>query len=334
MDRSGVGGEDLSPGPPETLAASGAEVEATGAESTLTVVVAFVANLLIAISKTVVALVTGSASMTAESAHSWADTGNQVLLLVADRRARRPHDDEHPYGYGREAYVWSMLAALGLFTAGAVVSVWHGVSSLLAEEHETSYRWAWVVLGLAFVFEGISFLQALRQTRSEAQHLDLDVFEHALNTSDPTLRAVFAEDAAALAGLLLAALGIGLSQLTGNPVFDAAGSIAVGLLLGVVAVVLINQNRRFLTGVEGNRRLREAAIERVRSMPQVDRVTYLRLEYVGPRQVLLMTRVDLAGDQPEPEVAYGLRELEKALEADPNIAEAVLTLATPDETSL
>ena len=188
------------------------QVEAATAESTTTVVVAFVANLLIALSKSAVAVLTGSASMVAESAHSWADTGNQVLLLVADRRARQPADPQHPYGYGREAYVWSMLAALGLFTAGAVVSVWHGVAALFAEHVETSYTWAWVVLGAAFLFEGTSFLQALRQTRREAQHLDVEVLEHALTTSDPTLRAVFAEDSAALAGIVIAALGIGLAS--------------------------------------------------------------------------------------------------------------------------
>ena len=319
---------------PETLAASGVEVEAGEGESTRTVVIAFFANLVIAVSKSVVAAFSGSASMLAEAAHSWADTGNQILLLIADRRSRRPHDEEHPYGYGREAYVWSMLAALGLFTAGAVVSVWHGVSMLFAGEKEGSYLWAWIVLAVSFVFEGTSFLQAFRQTRNEAKHLDLELFEHALNTSDPTLRAVFAEDSAALSGIILAAAGIGLSQLTGNPAFDALGSIAVGLLLGVVAVVLINQNRRYLTGMEGAGRIRDAASEKVKSIDQVDRVTYLRLEYVGPRQVLLMTRIDLAGDQPEPDVARCLREIEKELEEDPNIAEAVITLSTPDEESL
>src|SRR5512144_2827229 len=133
----------------------------SGGESTTTVIIAFFANLGIAVSKTVVAMITGSASMLAESAHSWADTGNQILLYIADRRSRRGPDDSHPFGYGREAYVWAMLAAFGLFTAGAVVSVWNGVSKLLGPaEKETSYLWAYVVLGVAFVFEGISFAQA------------------------------------------------------------------------------------------------------------------------------------------------------------------------------
>lgn len=310
------------------------EDEAPGGESTLTVVVAFVANFAIAVAKTVVALFTGSASMLAESAHSWADTGNEVLLLIADRRSRRPPDSAHPLGYGREAYVWSMFAALGLFTAGAVVSVWNGVSKLFADSEDTSYLWAYVVLVVAFVLEGISFLQAFRQTRQEAQRLDRDVLQHALATSDPTLRAVFAEDSAALVGLLVAGLGIVLHQVTGNAAYDAAGSILVGLLLGVVAVVLINRNLRFLTGQESDTRIRDGALDRLKAMPEVARVAYLRLEFVGPRQLVLVASVDLRGEEPESRVAYTLRDLEGRLEQDRLILDAVLTLATPDEPSI
>jgi cation diffusion facilitator family transporter len=309
--------------------------EASGGESTLTVVIAFLANLAVAVAKTVVALVTGSASMLAESAHSWADTGNQVLLLVADRKSKRSPDDSHPFGYGREVYVWSMFAALGLFTAGAVVSVWNGVSKLSETGGEdVSYTWAYVVLAVAFVLEGVSFTQAFRQTRREAGRLDRGVLDHALRTSDPTLRAVFAEDSAALVGLVIAALGIFLHQVTDDPVYDAIGSILVGLLLGVVAIVLIDQNRRFLTGQEADPTLRRAAIDRIKELPEVARVVYVRLEFVGPRQVLLVASVDLIGEAPESRVAYTLRELERRMEQDPNVTEAVFTLATPDQPSL
>jgi cation diffusion facilitator family transporter len=311
------------------------EADEGGGESTLTVIIAFFANLLIAAAKTLVALLTGSASMLAESSHSWADTGNQVFLFIADRRGRKAPDDSHPFGYGRDAYVWSMFAALGLFTVGAAVSVWNGVSKLTEPAGEdVSYLWAYVVLGLAFLLEGFSFTQAFRQTRSEAQVLDRDVLEHALKTSDPTLRAVFAEDSAALIGLVIAALGIYLHQVTGKPVYDAIGSILVGLLLGGVAIVLISRNRRFLTGQEADPQLRAAAIERIKALPEVVRVAYVRLEYVGPRQVLLVTSVDLAGEAPETRVAYTLRDLERRLEEDPNITEAVVTLATPEDASL
>lgn len=308
--------------------------ESPGSESTTTVIIAFFANLAIAVAKTVVALITGSASMLAESAHSWADTGNQILLFIADRRSRRPPDAAHPFGYGREAYVWSMFAALGLFTVGAVVSIWNGITKLLEPGDEASYLWAYVVLAVAFVLEGVSFAQAFRQTRREARSLDRDIVQHALATSDPTLRAVFAEDSAALIGLVVAALGILLHQLTGDAAYDAAGSIVVGVLLGVVAVILINRNLRFLTGQESDERLRDSALGLLKGMPEVVRVAYLRLEFVGPRQVLMVASVDLAGERPESEVAYILRDLEGRLEKDPNVTEAVLTLATPDEPSL
>ena len=218
-------------------------------ESTRTVLFAFAANLCVALAKTVAAVISGSASMVAESAHSWADTGNQIFLLVANRRGARPADARHPMGHGREAYVWSLLAAVGLFVVGAAVSIWHGVSDLLHEPggHE-NYLIAYIVLGLALLFEGASFLQATRQLHDEAEEYDRDLLEHALATSDPTTRAVFAEDSAALIGLVIALAGIGLHQLTDNAMWDAIGSILVGVLLAVVAVILIDRNRRFLTG--------------------------------------------------------------------------------------
>src|SRR4051794_31165356 len=159
--------------------------------------------------------------MLAEAAHSWADTGNEVFLLFADRRSDRSRDAAHPLGYGREAYVWSMFAAFGLFTAGAVVSISHGITELISPEPATDYLIAYLVLGIAFVLEGISFTQATRQARSRAHELGRDTLQHIWDTSNPTLRAVFAEDAAALIGLVIAFVGVGLHQLTGSPVPDA-----------------------------------------------------------------------------------------------------------------
>jgi cation diffusion facilitator family transporter len=288
----------------------------------------------VAIAKTVAAAVTGSASILAEAAHSWADTGNQVFLLVADWRSRRPPDRTHPLGHGREAYVWALLAALGLFVAGAAVSVTHGVQELLNPEPATDYVVGYVVLAVSFVLEGISFLRSVRQAQPAAQLLERDLLEQVLATSDPTLRGVFAEDSAALIGLIIAAAGLGARQLTGSATPDAVGSILVGVLLGAVAVVLINRNRQFLVGEEADPRIRAAAIQSLLEDPEVARVTYLRLEIVGPRVVSVVGDVDLVGDASESNVAVRLRALEAKISASPAVAGAVLSLSAPDEPSL
>lgn len=303
-------------------------------QTLVTVLVAFGANLLIAVAKTVAAVITGSASLVAEAAHSWADTGNEIFLLVADRRSSRRRDSTHPLGYGREAYVWSMFAAFGLFSAGAIVSIWHGFTELLDPEPATDYLVGYIVLAIAFVLEGTSFLQALRQTRRAAQSLDRQPLWHILNTSNPTLRAVFFEDAAALLGLLIAGAGLGLHQLTGSPTPDAIGSILVGLLLGVVAVLLIDRNRRFLVGEEVDPVVRAGVLADLLARPDVDRVTYLHLEYVGPSRIYLVAAIDMSGDRAEHDLAVRLRRVEHDLEQDDKIEEAVLTLSTADERSL
>ncbi len=320
--------------PASELASPRVAQPAERSESTLTVLVAFGANALVAVAKSVAAVVTGSASMLAEAVHSWADTGNEVFLLLADRRSRRPADRTHPLGFGREAYVWSMFAALGLFAVGAGVSITHGVQELVHPEPAGSFALAYVVLGVALVLEGVSFLQATRRARAEARSAERDVLHHVLVTSDPTLRAVVAEDAAALAGLVVASGGVLAHQLTGSPVPDAVGSVVVGLVLAVVSVVLIDRNRRFLVGEAALPATREAALQALLGMPEIERVTYLRLEFVGPRSLYLVASVDLHGDEPETSVARRLDALERRVTALPIVAGAVFTVSTPEEPSL
>lgn len=313
-------------------ASSEAQLESSsGGESTLTVVVALAANFAVAVAKTVAAVISGSASMTAEATHSWADTANQCFLIVANRRSARPPDSERPLGYGREAYVWSLLAAVGLFVVGGTVSVWHGITEIIhGESGPENYLVAYIVLGVAFVLEGSSLLQAFRQLRSEADEYDRELLSHVLDTSDPTTRAVFAEDTAALIGIVIALLGIGLHQLTGDAIWDAIGSTLVGLLLGVVAVILIDRNRRFLVGESASPQLRQAAIAQLERMPEVASVRFIRLVFVGPKQLFLVASVDLVGDAVESRIADTLRDLENRLQAEPNIVDAVLTIAEPD----
>ncbi|MCW2753154.1 MAG: cation diffusion facilitator family transporter [Marmoricola sp.] len=305
-----------------------------GGSPATTLLLAFAANVLVAVAKTSAAVLTGSAGLVAEAAHSWTDCGNQVFLLVADRRSSKPPDADRPLGYGREAYVWSLFAALGLFVAGGVVAVYHGISELSSPEKPKDFLVGYVVLVVALVLEGSSLAQALRRTAGEADALGRDTLDHALTTSDPTLRAILAEDSVAVLGVIVVAAGMALHQRTGDGVYDAAAAILVGLLLCGAAVVLIDRNRRFLTGQVADDRIIEGAFNRVRALPEVVRVAYLRLEYVGPHQLSLVASVDLLGDQPETHVAQTLRRLEQGLETDPRIVDAVLTLAVPEDPTL
>ncbi|MEP7368749.1 MAG: cation diffusion facilitator family transporter [Dermatophilaceae bacterium] len=304
-------------------------------ESGTTVLVAFIANVLVATAKSIASVVTGSPSMLAEAAHSWADTGNGVFLFVANRRSRRPPDSSHPLGYGRDAYIWSMFAAMGLFIAGAAVSVMHGIQQLLNPEPASSFLVGYVVLAASFVFEGASLLQSARQARSEADSMRRDLIGHVMATSDPTLRAIFAEDSAALIGLVIAAAGLAGQQLSGSSVPDAIGSILVGLLLAVVAMVLIDRNRSFLVGEEADPGVHRAILEALLDTPEVDRVTYLRLEIVGPRMVSILGHVHLAGgDDSQSGLAVRLRALEVRMCASPAVAGAALSLSEPDAPTL
>ena len=303
-------------------------------ESIVTVLVAFAINILIAVAKSVAAAVTGSASMLAEAAHSWADAGNEVFLLVADRRSRRParrRPPVRPWPGG----VRVVAARRGRAVRGRRRDLGRTRHpGAHPPEPASNFAVGYVVLGISFVLEAISFLQSLRQARPEAEAMQRDLIEHVLVTSDPTLRAVFFEDTAALIGLVIATAGLAAHELTGSAIPDAIGSILIGVLLGLVAIDLINRNRRFLIGQEADPRVRAAAIQALTAEPEVARVTYLRLEIVGPRKVSVIGYVNLTGDDNESQLARRLRALEAKISQSPAVAGAVLSLSSPDEPTI
>ena len=300
----------------------------------MTVIIAFLANVLVAIAKTVAAILTSSASMVAEAAHSWADAGNEIFLLIADRRGARTKDARHPLGYGRNAFVWSLVAAFGIFTAGSIVSIMHGIQELSVGGPVESPVIAYVVLGVSFVLEGASFTQAMVKSRRLAKERGSSTWDFVLSTSDTTLRAVFFEDSAALIGLVLAGGSILLHQVTGIAAWDAVGSILIGILLGVVAIILIGRNIEFLVGTTASPKLRARVGTALLALPQIERVTYLHIEYVGPNRFFLVAEVDLAGDEQEHDVARRLRDVERQIEAHDAIETVVLSLSVDDEPSL
>ncbi|WP_341947233.1 cation diffusion facilitator family transporter [Microbacterium sp. LWH11-1.2] len=300
----------------------------------MTVIIAFLANVLVAIAKTVAAILTSSASMVAEAAHSWADAGNEIFLLIADRRGARTKDARHPLGYGRNAFVWSLVAAFGIFTAGSIVSIMHGIQELSVGGPVESPVIAYVVLGVSFVLEGASFMQAMVKSRRLAKERGSSTWDFVLSTSDTTLRAVFFEDSAALIGLVLAGGSILLHQVTGIAAWDAVGSILIGILLGVVAIILIGRNIEFLVGTTASPKLRARVGTALLALPQIERVTYLHIEYVGPNRFFLVAEVDLAGDEQEHDVARRLRDVERQIEAHDAIETVVLSLSVDDEPSL
>jgi cation diffusion facilitator family transporter len=313
---------------------TGATESGADGESLVTVLVALIANFLIAVAKTAAAVITGAASMLAEAAHSWADAGNEVFLLIANRRGAQPPDAAHPFGYGREVYVWSMFAAIGLFAVGAGVSITHGIQELINPEPASSFGVAYAVLAVAFILEGISFVQVWRQSRRSAARARLSIVEQVYRTSDPTMRAVFFEDAAALVGVVIASGGIALHEITGSAVPDAIGSILVGVLLGVIALTLIRRNRDFLVGEVVDPTVRDAALRSLLDHSHVDRVTQLHLEFMGAGKVLIIGAVDLTGDLPEGEVSLLLAAVEQDIRDDPSVVAVVLSLSEPSEPAL
>lgn len=261
--------------------------------SRVTVLLALAANLGIAVAKTVVAVISGSSSMAAEAAHSAVDTINEVLLLAGLRRSMRSADRRHPFGYGRERFFWSLLTAVMIFGAGALFAFLEGVGTIIGgQSDQPDPLLAYVVLAFAFVLEGVSWVQAVRQMRAEAREERRPFLEHIWKTDDPAAKSVLLEDTAALLGLLFAFGGVGLHQLTGSAVWDGVGSLLIGVTLTLVAFVLGRTNQELLIGTQADPRMVRAIGAMLRQQPEVEAVVDLVTLTTGTDQVLVCARLD------------------------------------------
>jgi len=261
-------------------------------ETRRTVIVAGAANVIVGLAKLVAGIMTGSSAMLAEAAHSAADTLDQVFLLMSIRRADRPASRDHPFGHGQERYFWALLAAFGIFIAGAGFSVFEGILSLTRTQNESPLL-AYVALGIAFVAEGTSFARAFWQVRGDARRGHEEMLSHVQASPDITVKVALFEDSAAVIGLVLAGLGVGLRQLTGSPVWDGGASIAIGVLLVIVAVKLGMDSKELLIG-----RAASPAVERlirgeIESHRGVDALLELRTMHIGPDSIIVAARVAL-----------------------------------------
>jgi cation diffusion facilitator family transporter len=255
-----------------------------------TVLIAGAANVAVGAIKLAAGILVGSSAMLAEAAHSAADTLNQAFLLTSVHRGERPADQRHPFGYGQERYFWSLLAAFGIFVAGAGFSVFEGVLAL-RHGHSESPLLAYLALGVSGVAEGTSLFRVFVQLRGEARDDRVDVLDHVRASPDTTVKAALFEDSAAMIGLALAALGLTLRQLTGSQVWDGAASITIGALLVAVAVRLGLDSRDYLIGRAADPRDLQLIREEIEGAAGVDELLDLRTMHVGPDHLIVAARV-------------------------------------------
>jgi cation diffusion facilitator family transporter len=297
----------------------------TAEASRRTVLIALFANLGVAVVKLAGGLISGSTAMLAEAAHSLADTTNQAFLLVSIELSDREPTPEQPFGYGQQRFLWTFMAAVGMFLAGSVFAIGYGIYALMQGEKNDAYLVAYVTLVIALAAEGASWLRAVRQTRTEARQAGLTFMAYARRSRDPNVKMVLFEDTAALAGLLLAFVGILTDQITGSSVFDPAASIAIGLLLVGVAVAMGRDTSQFLVGAAARPDEQEALERVLRECDAVDAVVELLTMVLGPNALLVAARIDLAPGLDADRIEEAATEIDRRMrEVVPDVTEVFL----------
>lgn len=279
------------------------------------IVAALLANVGIAIAKFVGFLVTGAASMMAEAIHSVADTSNQILLLIGDKRAEKAPDRTHQFGYARNIYFYGFIVALVIFLLGGVFSVGEGVNkimhSLQGTEEGGNHLVAIIILVVALALESFSLATAVKESKKVKG--DDRWWQFIRHTHEPSLIVVIMEDSGALIGLVLALIGVSVSWATGNHLWDGVGALCIGILLIIIAIVLIVEMKSMLIGESLDEQDFDRLVAALESVPQVQRVIYCQTEYLGPAEVLVAAKIGVPPELSSAELARAIDEAEAAV---------------------
>lgn len=289
-----------------------------GTESTGAILAAFLANIGIGAAKLVGFLITGSSSLLAEAIHSVADSSNQVLLFVGGRRAQRPPTELHPFGFGRSRYFWSFVVAVVLFTVGGLFSVYEGVHKIQHPEEISSPAVAFAIFGVAIAFEAFALRTAMGHARPHRGSRSWIAYIR--GSRSPELPVLLLEDSAALLGLTFATVGVALAQLTGEPVFDGVGTLAIGVLLVVIAAVLAVEMKSLLLGEAATPEQVERIESEIGGVPEVRRIIHVLTQHLGPEELLVAAKVELDPSLSVAAVAATINECETRIRAAVPIA--------------
>jgi cation diffusion facilitator family transporter len=300
----------------------------------LAVIGALFANGLIAVLKLIAAFITGSSGMMAEAFHSIADTTNQIFLLLGLRFYKRPASDKHPFGYGKERFFWSFIAAIFIFGVGATYAIYEGIVKLTHPHPPTNLGWAYGVLAISFLLESGSIALALYQEVNEAHHEGLSFRDYLRESKDPTAKTVLFEDSAALIGIIIAAAGLVLTdyQVGGSAgaYWDGLASISIGLVLAVVAFALARTSRGLLLGEAASAKDVAAIQQAIESHPNVERVVELLTMHLAPKEILINAHVQLRPDLLTTDIVHTIQEIEERIKrVEPKVEKIFLEAAKP-----
>jgi len=304
----------------------------------LAVLGALFANGVIAILKLVAAVITCSSGMMAEALHSIADTTNQVFLLLGLRFYKRPASEKHPFGYGKERFFWSFIAAIFIFGVGATYAIYEGIAKLRHPHPPENLVWAYWVLAISFVLETGSIALAIYQEVKEAHHEGLTFFAYLRESKDPTAKTVIFEDSAALLGIIIAGAGIYLTEHHSGPgdgaYWDGLASIIIGLVLAVVAFVLARTSRGLLLGEAANPKSVSAILQAIESHPNVVKVVELLTMHLAPKQILINAHINVRDDLVTGEIVQTVEEVEELIKrAEPKVEMIFLETARQCDSS-